>query len=62
MTPARRLLRYLVRYQRSFLLGFACVVATTTIALASPWVLKYAIDDLTAGVTLSKVQIGRAHV
>jgi ATP-binding cassette subfamily B protein len=57
MSPARRLLLYLVRYQRSFLLGFACVVATTTIALASPWVLKYAIDDLTAGVTLSKVRL-----
>src|SRR5215510_9158019 len=57
MTPARRLLGYMARYRRSFALGFACVVAASAISLASPWVLKYAIDDLAQGVTLDKVRL-----
>jgi ATP-binding cassette subfamily B protein len=56
MSPAARLLGYVLRYRRSFLLGLACVVAATVITLAGPWVLKYAIDDLTAGVTAAKVR------
>src|SRR5687767_190018 len=58
MSPAhRRLLSYLFRYRRAFFIGFLCVIATTTISLASPWILKYAIDDLSAGVTLAKVRL-----
>src|SRR6266545_4649656 len=57
MSPARRLLGYLFRYRRAFVLGFLCVVATTAISLTSPWILKYAIDDLSAGVTLAKVRL-----
>jgi ATP-binding cassette subfamily B protein len=45
------------RYRRSFLIGFACVVASSAIALAGPWVLKYAIDDLDGGVTAEKVRL-----
>ena len=56
MTPARRLLGYVLRYRRSFFLGFLCVVATTSIGLAGPWVLKYAIDDLREGVTREDVR------
>jgi ATP-binding cassette, subfamily B, multidrug efflux pump len=52
-----RLLRYLVRYRRAFFLGFACVVITTAISLTGPWVLRYAIDDLQAGLTLTKVRL-----
>jgi ATP-binding cassette subfamily B protein len=56
MGPAfRRLLPFVLRYRRSFLLGLGCVVVTTAIQLLSPWVLKYAIDDLNAGVTRSKL-------
>jgi ABC-type multidrug transport system fused ATPase/permease subunit len=44
------------RYRGAFLVGFACIVATTALGLAGPWVLKYAIDDLTAGVTVEKLQ------
>src|SRR3954452_5654105 len=51
----RRLLPYLLRYQRAFLLGLACVIVTTAIQLLSPWVLKSAIDDLNAGVTRGKL-------
>ena len=58
MSPAhRRLLGYLFRYRRAFFTGFLCVIATTTISLAGPWILKYAIDDLSAGVTLAKVRL-----
>jgi ATP-binding cassette subfamily B protein len=35
----------------------ACVVITTAIQLSSPWVLKYAIDDLNTGVTRAKLAI-----
>ena len=51
----RRLLPFVDRYRRQFVLGLACVVVTTAIQLLSPWVLKYAIDDLTAGVTRAKL-------
>jgi ATP-binding cassette subfamily B protein len=56
MPPVRRLLGYVTRYRRSFLLGLACVITTTALTLAGPWVLKYAIDDLTANVTAAKVR------
>jgi ATP-binding cassette subfamily B protein len=56
MRPAfRRLLPFLLRYRRQFVIGLLCVVITTTIQLLSPWVLKFAIDDLTAGVTRGKL-------
>src|SRR6188474_2370196 len=53
--PFRRLLPFLLKYRRQFVLGLLCVIVTTTIQLLSPWVLKYAIDDLNAGVTRSKL-------
>jgi ATP-binding cassette subfamily B protein len=53
----RRLLPYLLRYRRQFLLGLACVLITTSIQLLSPWVLKFAIDDLGAGVTRAKLAL-----
>jgi len=55
MTPTRRLLVYVGRYRTAFTVGFLCIVATTAISLAGPWVLKYAIDDLTARVTAAKL-------
>ena len=51
----RRLLPFVARYRRQFVLGLTCVVVTTAIQLMSPWVLKFAIDDLTAGVTRRKL-------
>ena len=56
MGPAlRRLLPYLLRYRSRFLLGFASVAVTTAVSLASPWVLKLAVDDLSSGVTRGKI-------
>ena len=56
MSPAiRKLLPYVNRYRRAFVLGFVCVVSTTAFQLLGPWVLKYAIDDLYGGVTQRKL-------
>ena len=56
-SPSRRLLRYLERHRTAFLVGLACVITTTVLTLAGPWVLKYAIDDLTREVTPGKVRL-----
>ncbi|MCC7008605.1 MAG: ABC transporter ATP-binding protein [Acidobacteria bacterium] len=45
-----RLLPYIVRVRRSFLIGLACVPLATALSVASPWVLKYVVDGLTEGV------------
>lgn len=55
MRALRRLLPYVLRYRREYLIGLACVLATSAIGLISPWVLKFAIDDLYAGVTRAKL-------
>ena len=55
MSPVRRLLGYARRYRRDFVIGLVCVVMASTITLASPLVLRYAIDDLTQGVTRAKL-------
>jgi len=57
MSPARRLLTYMARYRRPFIIGFCCVIVSTSISLAGPWVLKFAIDDLAAGVTAAKLRL-----
>jgi len=58
MGPAlRRLLPYLARYRRQFAAGLGSVFVTTTVALISPQVLKYAIDDLSRGVTHGKLRV-----
>jgi ATP-binding cassette subfamily B protein len=56
LSPAlRKLLPYVNRYRRAFVVGLICVIATTTFQLLGPWVLKYAIDDLHGGVTRGKL-------
>ncbi|HET7618261.1 MAG TPA: ABC transporter ATP-binding protein [Vicinamibacterales bacterium] len=56
-SPVGRLLPYVLRYRRAFGIGLVCVLLTTASQLAGPWVLKYAIDDLTAGVTREKLAL-----
>lgn len=55
VTPVRRLFPYVRRYRREYLLGFASLVLCSTMFAVSPLVLQYAIDDLYAGVTRSKL-------
>ena len=57
MSPLGRLLGYVGRYHRQYILGLATVVATTGIALIAPLVLKAAVDDLTAGITRGKLAL-----
>ena len=57
MRPTRRLLAYLRRYRGTLFTGFACICGTTTLSLAGPWVLKYAIDDLAAGITADRIRL-----
>ena len=52
---ARRLLPYVARYRQRFAVGGVFLLLTTAIQLVSPWVLKLAVDDLTAGVTRGKL-------
>jgi ATP-binding cassette subfamily B protein len=57
VSALRRLLPYLLRYKRQFLIGLLCVLVTTAIQLLSPWVLRYAIDELTRGITRGKLAL-----
>jgi ATP-binding cassette subfamily B multidrug efflux pump len=58
LSPAlRRLLPYVNRYRRAFVIGLVCVIVTTAFQLLSPWILKYAIDDLNQAVTERKLLI-----
>ena len=52
---ARRLLPYVARYRARFAAGSVFLLLATAIQLVSPWVLKLAVDDLTAGVTRGKL-------
>jgi ATP-binding cassette subfamily B multidrug efflux pump len=51
----RRLLGYVLRYRAAFVRGLVCSIVTTSITLASPKILQYAVDDLTRGVTRAKL-------
>jgi ATP-binding cassette subfamily B multidrug efflux pump len=55
VTAFRRLLGYVDRYRRAFVLGLICSFVTTAIVLLAPLVLQYAIDDLTRSVTAAKL-------
>jgi ABC-type multidrug transport system fused ATPase/permease subunit len=46
---------YLERHRKPLLVGLACLLLRTLFSVASPWVLRYAIDDLTLGVTRDKL-------
>jgi ATP-binding cassette subfamily B protein len=55
MSPFRRLLPYVLRHRRDITLGLLATLAATAIQLAGPWILKFAIDDLTRSVTSAKL-------
>ena len=60
MSPLARLVPCVLRYRRRFLLGLACLVLTTGFSLLGPWVLRHAVDDLTAGVTRDRLAVHAA--
>jgi len=51
----RRLLPYLARHRTALGGGLLCLLATTLFSVAGPWVLRFAIDDLTREVTRAKL-------
>lgn len=51
----RRLLPYVARHRRRFAAGFVFLVLATVFQLLAPWVLKHAVDDLTAGATRARL-------
>jgi ATP-binding cassette subfamily B protein len=57
VNPARRLLPYIQRYRREYLLGFASLAMCSTMFAVSPRVLQYAVDDLATGVTKAKLAV-----
>ncbi|PYQ16355.1 MAG: ABC transporter ATP-binding protein [Acidobacteria bacterium] len=55
MRYLRRLLPYVRRHRARIAGGLLCLVLTTALSVASPWVLRYAVDDLTLRVTREKL-------
>ena len=55
MRHLRRLLPYLRRHRTRMAWGLLCLFVTTALSVASPWILRYAIDDLTLRVTREKL-------
>jgi len=55
MRHLRRLLPYLRRHRVRLAGGLLCLALTTALSVASPWVLRYAVDDLALKVTREKL-------
>jgi len=55
MRHLRRLLPYVRRHRARMAWGLLCLVLTTALSVASPWILRYAVDDLTLRVTREKL-------
>lgn len=51
----RRLLPYLDRHKRGLAWGIGCLLLTAALSVAGPWVLRYAIDDLTREISREKL-------
>lgn len=57
MRQLRRLLPYVARHRRELLFGLVCLLVTTGFSVASPWVLRHAIDDLALLLTRQKLAL-----
>jgi ATP-binding cassette, subfamily B, multidrug efflux pump len=55
MTPCQRLWRYIAPYKALLILGIGCVLVANVGRMLGPIVLRDAIDDLTVGITQSKL-------
>lgn len=53
----RRLLPYLGRHRKGVAWGLVCLLLTTAFSVASPWVLRHAVDDLALAVTSRKLYV-----
>jgi len=57
MPHLRRLLPYLRGHRPSLVKGLLCLLVTTALSVASPWILRFAVDDLTVMVTQRKLAL-----
>src|SRR5687768_14603558 len=55
MTPRQRLWRYIAPYKGMLVVGIGCVLAANFGQMLGPIILRDAVDDLTTGVTQSKL-------
>src|SRR5687768_13598867 len=55
MSPFRKLLSYFAPYKRILIIGSVCVLLTNVVKVASPLVLRHAVDDLATEVVESKL-------
>ncbi len=55
MTPGRKLLSYFHSYRRELLIGGACVVASSVVSLAKPWIVGTAVDSLRHNATQAEI-------
>ncbi len=55
MSPRRKLWGYVRRYRGSLSLAVGCILLANLVRMAGPFVLRYAVDDLTIGITESKL-------
>ncbi len=55
MRHLRRLVPYVKGHRRSLALGLASLLLTTGLSVVTPWVLRYAVDDLALRVTQEKL-------
>jgi ATP-binding cassette subfamily B multidrug efflux pump len=62
MRHLARLIPYLVRRRRTLAVGAGSILATCAFSVLSPWVLRYAVDDLTVLVTPRKLLVYAAAV
>jgi ATP-binding cassette subfamily B protein len=58
----RGLLPYLGRHRRRLYAGLLCLLVTTALSAASPWILRYAVDDLAVAVTRAKLYLYSALI
>jgi len=57
LSTFRYLLPFARPYRKAFLWGILAIVATNVVGVLEPWVLKYGIEDLEAGVTVRKIYL-----
>lgn len=55
LAALRRLGPYVSRHRRDLALGLICATCANVFTLLTPWVLKFAVDDLAASVTRAKL-------
>src|SRR5688572_24630365 len=53
----RGLLPYLHRHRRRLAWGLGCLLTTTALSVASPWVLRYPVHDLAISITRAKLYV-----